>query len=282
MTIAELQKKFQEQLALIYDTRESRAITQLALEHLLNLNRVKISLEKFRLLTTEEQKQAGEVLARLINQEPIQYITGKAYFYGLDFVVSPSVLIPRPETEELVQWIIEREKERGSFSILDIGTGSGCIAITLKKEIPQSNVHAMDISIDALQVAYTNAKKQNQPIHFIQCDVINDDWQETKYDVIVSNPPYIGADEKYLMRKNVLNHEPHLALFAEGDALIFYKTIALKALQSLTNEGVLYFEINENKAVEVAEILKHSGYADVEIKNDMSGKPRMAKAVKPN
>lgn len=280
MTIAELQKTFHEQLALIYDTRESRAITQLALEHLLNLNGLKIGLEKFRLLTTCQRQQADEMLDRLQKHEPIQYIIGKTYFYGLEFLVNSTVLIPRPETEELVDWIIREEKKRETLSILDIGTGSGCIASALKYQIPQAKVCAMDISEAALNTARKNANALKQSVQFIQGDALNDDWQKESYDIIVSNPPYISADEKYLMRKNVLNYEPHIALFAAGEALIFYKTISTKALQSLSKGGVLYFEINENKADAVAQILKTAEYTAIEIKKDISGKPRMARAVK--
>ncbi|MBL7778755.1 MAG: peptide chain release factor N(5)-glutamine methyltransferase [Chitinophagales bacterium] len=282
MTIAELQKTFHEQLALIYDTRESRAITQLALEHILNLNGPKISLEKFRLLTTYQQQQADEMLERLQKHEPIQYIIGKTWFYGLEFFVNSTVLIPRPETEELVDWIIQVEKKRDALSILDIGTGSGCISITLKHQLPNAKVCAMDISEEALNIARNNANALKQSVQLIRGDALNDDWQKESYNIIVSNPPYISADEKEIMHKNVLQYEPHTALFAEGDALIFYRTIADKALQSLTPGGALYFEINENKGDDVIELLRVRGYKNIELKTDMSGKPRMVRAEKSN
>ncbi|MCS6934218.1 MAG: peptide chain release factor N(5)-glutamine methyltransferase [Chitinophagales bacterium] len=263
----------------IYDARESRSITRMAVSHLLGLDTLHLTLERNLLLTYEQRRTALEILNRLEQGEPIQYILGKAEFYGREYVVTPDVLIPRPETEELVHWIYQREKERKKLRILDIGTGTGCIAITLKCLIPMADVSAMDISEKALQVAETNARKHQALIRFLQQDVFNHAWLAGKYEIIVSNPPYIGDEEKAELPPNVARYEPAIALYAEGDALKFYRVIAQGAKSALVKGGSLYFELNSVTANDTAQLVKETGFLNVEIKNDINGKPRMLRAI---
>ena len=228
-------------------------------------------------LTTHQEEILNDYLNRLLKYEPVQYILGYAEFYGLKFKVSPAVLIPRPETEELVEIIIS---EIGSpqSKILDIGSGSGCIPITLKKNIPDADVTGIDISEDALHIAKENAIANNVDVSFARMDILKN-MPEDKFDMIVSNPPYIGYDEKEKMNDNVLIYEPHLALFSD-DPLLFYKRIAEIAPQILNPNGRIYLEVSEFRANEVAEIFSKGGedagiMARVQIKKDMSGKDRM-------
>jgi release factor glutamine methyltransferase len=220
---------------------------------------------------------------RLLAGEPVQYVVGFAWFYGLKFKVNPFVLIPRPETEELVEWILETSKKESMLdaSILDIGTGSGCIPVTLKVKNAQFNVSCLDVSESALITASRNAYRNNVEIDF-KCVNILDETQQTplgKFDVIVSNPPYIPEREKALMHSNVLDFEPHLALFVEDDnALIFYEIIANFAQKHLNTEGYLFFECNEYNAHDVETMLKKKEFRDIVLKQDMSNKDRMIRA----
>jgi release factor glutamine methyltransferase len=220
---------------------------------------------------------------RLLEGEPVQYVVGFAWFYGLKFKVNPSVLIPRPETEELVHWILETIKKETlkNVSILDIGTGSGCIPITLKVKNDALNVSSVDVSESALITASRNAFRNNVDIDF-KCLNILDDTQQMqlgKFDIIVSNPPYIPKKEKALMHKNVLDFEPHLALFVEDDnSLIFYENIADFAQKHLNTEGYLFFECNEHNAHEVETVFSKRHFCDIVLTQDMSGKDRMIRA----
>ena len=219
-------------------------------------------------------------LENLSKGQPLQYIVGKAFFYGREFLVNSKVLIPRPETEELCQWIIE-DTTLNNPSILDIGCGSGNIPITLEQEIKNSSVFAIDISTDALGVAQENSKLNNSKVQFEQMDILN--WQtatkffENKFDVIVSNPPYILEKEKILMRKNVVDFEPHLALFVEQNPMLFYDTIAEFAKEHLTENGKLFFEINENYYTECKNVLLKMNFVNIELRKDFGGKYRMIK-----
>jgi release factor glutamine methyltransferase len=220
---------------------------------------------------------------RLLSGEPVQYVVGFAWFYGLKFKVNPFVLIPRPETEELVEWILDTTKKdaRLDAAVLDIGTGSGCIPVTLKVKNGQLSVSCLDVSESALITASRNAYRNNVEIDF-KCVNILDETQHTPlgtFDVIVSNPPYIPEKEKTLMHKNVLDFEPHLALFVEDDnALVFYETIANFAQNHLNTEGYLFFECNEHNAHEVKNILEKKDFRDIVLRQDMSGKDRMIRA----
>jgi release factor glutamine methyltransferase len=219
-------------------------------------------------------------LENLSKGHPLQYIVGKSFFYGREFLVNSKVLIPRPETEELCQWIIE-DTLLNNPSILDIGCGSGNIPITLEQEIKNSNVFAIDISTDALGVAQENSKLNNSNVQFEQMDILN--WRNTnkflknKFDVIVSNPPYILEEEKILMRKNVLDFEPHVALFVKQNPMLFYDTIAEFAKEHLTENGKLFFEINENYYTECKNVLLKLNFVNIELRKDFGGKYRMIK-----
>jgi release factor glutamine methyltransferase len=221
------------------------------------------------------EKMVG-IVSRLKNYEPIQYILGETEFYGLNLIVNPAVLIPRPETEELVQWIT-KSKLPGESVILDIGTGSGCIALAIKSRLKNSDVFGTDISEKALDVARLNAFKNNLDVVFFQADILK--WEEFEwknYDVIVSNPPYIRESEKGQMNSNVLDYEPENALFvSDRDPLVFYHSIATFAEIYLAKNGILFFEINENLGSEINEMLVDLGLNDIEIRKDINGKNRM-------
>lgn len=219
----------------------------------------------------------NDSLERLKKKEPLQYITGKAYFFDEVFRVDNSVLIPRPETEELVRLAIEIIRKNEHRSILDIGTGSGCIAIILKKKLPHLKVYASDVSKKALKIAGTNAKIIDVEVEFLENDIlINQNWKELpKVDLIVSNPPYIGIDESKTLADNVLNYEPHLALFSEGDALMFYKKIT--EFGFLKNSSLL-FEINEKFGKETRLSIDMFGYKNISVIKDMQGKDRFCHA----
>lgn len=281
MTVSELQKKFRDELSGIYSERESHSITNLVFEKTLQLDRVKISLEKFRILTTEQQKDLQQILQRLKNHEPVQYILGEADFCGLKFVVNNSVLIPRQETEELVEWIIsETANVKREIRLLDIGTGSGCIPISISKKNPAAIIEGCDVSEDALRIAAENNLMNGTSVNFFPCDILTEALPHKFYDIIVSNPPYVLEMESFSMQKNVLDYEPHIALFVpDNDALIFYRRIAEQAMHALKPNGKLFFEINEEKGKEVRELLLASGFINVEIRKDINGKNRMVKTT---
>jgi len=225
--------------------------------------------------------QLKEIQRRILAHEPIQYILGMTYFYDLKFKVNPAVLIPRSETEELVAWILEDHSTHQNLRILDVGTGSGCIPITLKSKSPNYQVAAVDVSTKAIKVAQENAKMNKVEVDFQELNILNKiNWKILpSYEIIVSNPPYIPEREKSLMRENVLNHEPALALFVtDEDPLIFYRTIIEFGKSQLTNGGWLYFETNEYNANEVEALLFKAGYFDIEKRQDIQGKDRMVKA----
>jgi release factor glutamine methyltransferase len=216
------------------------------------------------------------IILRLKNAEPIQYILGETEFYGLKLKVDPSVLIPRPETEELVDWIIQ-SKLRENCNVLDIGTGSGCIALAIKSQLNKSKVSGMDISESAIETARQNAGENGLEVDFFQGDILNlSNFTDRKYDVIVSNPPYIREIEKPLMHSNVLNFEPENALFVpDEDPLVFYRAITDFASKCLNKNGSLFFEINETLGAEMSALLADFGFSDIEIRKDINGKNRM-------
>lgn len=259
---------------------EIRAFTTLILKEVCNLSFSDIVACKFTELSDNEKQNIISIVKRLQNGEPIQYILGITEFYGLDFKVSSSVLIPRPETEELVEWILLDTKQLNPH-ILDIGTGSGCIAIALANKMRYATVDAWDISSDALEVAQQNAIANSVSVKFSRVDVLARQNFDKKFDIIVSNPPYIKESEKELMSKNVLDFEPHQALFVSNhDALIFYSRIADIAMQQLNKNGLLYFEINQARGQEVVQLLQEKSFINVELKKDISGNYRMIRAMK--
>ncbi|UJP66031.1 peptide chain release factor N(5)-glutamine methyltransferase [Mongoliitalea daihaiensis] len=276
MSIRELYQRYTNQLSTIYSSHEAGELSLWLMEHFLGIRRIDLLQNKKIGEIPLGMKQALEALMR---QEPIQYILGKAPFYGREFRVSPAVLIPRNETEELVHLII-KENTIPNPSILDIGTGSGCIPISLALEIPEARVAALDISEEALEVAKENAKDLRANIDFYQTDILKDAIPVDNLDIIVSNPPYVKYSEKELMQPNVLEHEPHLALFVyDEDPLIFYREIAIKAKISLKTGGKLYLEINEGLGKETANLLATIGYQQVQIHQDLNGKDRMISAT---
>lgn len=283
--IRSITKFFHDELHGLYSVEEIENFIFYAFEHYLGLTRTDLFLKANDTITESELLKFNNIVKRLKKQEPIQYILGETWFYGLKLNVNPAVLIPRPETEELVDWIVKEFRVQGSrFNVLDVGTGSGCIAIALKKNIPNAEVFALDISQEALDVVRRNAAINEVNVNFMQADILKNDpsFQYFNFfDVIVSNPPYVLQSEKESMMPNVLAHEPHLALFVnDNDPLLFYKAIINFAQKHLADKGKLFFEINEAKADDVRSLLLQSGFKNVEVKKDLSGKERMIRAEK--
>lgn len=264
----------------IYPEKEALAITNRLLEHFLDIAPTQRVLERDKVPDAEKTFLLNKAASRLLNHEPLQYVTGKAYFMDLEIAVNPSVLIPRPETEELVGLVIE-EIRSGRFSksikILDIGTGSGCIALALKHYLPHCEVFAIDISAEAIQTALSNAGICGTEINFLEMDILHQaSWDNLpEFDVIVSNPPYVTESEKKWMLPNVLRFEPHLALFVpDGDPLVFYKAIATFAKAKLKDNGSLWFETNERFGSLTREILINEGFTESNIFHDIHEKER--------
>lgn len=264
-----------------YPENEIKAFERIILEKVCGMDYTQQILMRKQKLDDRFFQPVSEMVGRLKNYEPIQYIVGRTEFYGLSLRVTPAVLIPRPETEELVQWITESDLPR-TGRILDVGTGSGCIALALKKQLPLALVSALDLSEDALKIARQNAEINKLNVHFFQADILHpkNTCRET-YTVIVSNPPYVRESEKAVMSPNVLNHEPHSALFvSDTNPLLFYRKIATLARTFLEENGHLFFEINENLGHEVAELLSDNKFRNIEVKKDLSGKTRMVRCKK--
>jgi release factor glutamine methyltransferase len=285
MKVSQVIFRYKEALKDSYHEGEISQIIYLVFEHVKNFSKIDLVTRKDEVVSESEEKQLDDILSQLIKNKPIQYILGYSWFYGIKIIVNSAVLIPRQETEELVDWIIKDEGKRpkDEIQILDICTGSGCIAIALKKNLPGARVSALDVSTEALAVAEINAAANHQNIQFIQADILQKELTGRKlsYDIIVSNPPYVLESEKKEMQKKELDYEPHLAMFVKHeDPLIFYSHIADLAAGNLTAGGKLYFEINEKKGREVTELLMDKGFSDVTIKHDLNGKHRIIRAVK--
>lgn len=264
----------------LYGNGEARAITDYVLDVCFGLSKADILCGAVEEMTAEKTVELNKIFNRLTKGEPVQYVLGRAEFCGRWFNVRPGVLIPRPETEELCAWITADSKASASPEVLDIGTGSGCIAITLQLDMPESKVTAWDISADALDVARENAQQLGANVNFVKLDALNAK-PEGEWDVIVSNPPYICEKEKKDMAVNVLEHEPHTALFVpDADPLLFYRAITRLAVQTLSKGGRLYFEINPIYADDTCHMMRAEGMTAVELRSDMYGKQRMAKGVK--
>lgn len=286
MLLKSIKNLFQKELEPLYGANEVDSFFSMLLEHYLQIKQITLIIEPQYALSVEEEQPLFEALARLKLQEPIQYIVGEVEFHSLVFKVSPSTLIPRPETEDLVRWIIEDYHDiHQKFKLLDIGTGSGCIAISLAKSLPTSEVVALDVSAEAIAVAKENASSNHVEIEFIETDILSDsaslNFKKESLDLIVSNPPYVRQMEKQAMKPNVLEHEPHLALFVENDdALLFYKAIAQFAMIHLKSNSPIYFEINQYLREEMFQLMRSLGYVSVEIRKDIFGNDRMLKALK--
>ncbi|MFA4868789.1 MAG: peptide chain release factor N(5)-glutamine methyltransferase [Pedobacter sp.] len=284
MKLQDLARKFKEGLHDIYGHDEAESIFLIAIQSVLQYKRADYLLKKAEVLSAEHLSKLQNILSELKTGKPLQYILGETVFYGFPFKVNGSVLIPRPETEELVEWIIESAELADvtgtGLRILDIGTGSGCIAVSLQKSLPNSKVSALDISKEAIEIASTNASLNEVDINFLQAD-IRTFTTEKKFDLIVSNPPYITQHEKEEMHNNVLEHEPHLALFvADEKPLEFYEAIADFAWLGLSDMGLLFFEINEHLGQETIDMLSSKSFINIELKKDMQGKDRMIKCEK--
>lgn len=275
-------KHIRKSLAGYIDQSEINSMSRYIIEDVTGLSLSAILTDKSKQITAEQRRSIDKIISRLQNFEPIQYILGYCEFYGLSFDVKTGVLIPRSETEELVDLIIKDHKN-ATPSILDIGTGSGCIAISLSKNIPNSKVEAWDISEEALKIAKENASKNKVSTEFRLINVLGDVPIDMKFDIIVSNPPYVLDSEKAEMEKHVLDHEPHLALFVpDNEALMFYERIADVAKTLLTSDGHLYFEINSMKGQETLDVLEKKGFTDILLIQDIYGKDRIIKAKRPN
>lgn len=288
-TIHQARQQLQQALEGLYDTEEAKAMGQIVLESVLQLNRLSIQLNKNQNLTTEQFQQLNKITPRLLQKEPIQYVLGDAHFYGLSLKVTPSVLIPRQETEELVHWVLESiphyiyqlPHNSKNFKLLDIGVGSGCISLALKKAFPKAQITGIDVSEKALQLAQENSDTLQLPIHLQKIDVLNRTlWSLLpKFHCIVSNPPYICENEKESMNENVVSHEPELALFVPNDdPLIFYKAIADLALLKLHPNGLLFFEVSAHFGEDCRKMLIDKGF-QAKLRKDMNNKARMIQAI---
>lgn len=275
MTYDELWRR----LAAVYDAGEAKAIVRMVLDERFGLSATDVYCGKVTQLSSDEQAELEKIMLRLEQAEPVQYVLGWANFCNRPFSVAPGVLIPRPETEELCSWITEDVGNRQQPAILDIGTGSGCIAISLALDIKGSAVSAWDISTDALRIAKENAARLGADINIMKQDALTPPQDADRWDVIVSNPPYICEKEKAEMERNVLDKEPAIALFVpDNDPLLFYRAIALYGTKALKPKGMLFFEINAAYAAETCNMLRQLGYVDVEARNDLFGKARMVRA----
>lgn len=266
--------KLRNSLIPLYGKRESDAIIRLIFYYLKNWNLTDILIHQDEELSPYIKEKIDEILKRLLNFEPIQYITGEARFHGMEMKIKPGVLIPRPETEELVDLIIDENKDREDLKILDVCSGTGCIAIALARNLPYSIVTGVDFSMEAIEVAKTNLDVLKTKVNLICANIFS--WQpEGKFDIIVSNPPYVLDREALTMEKNVLNYEPHEALFVRDDnPLIFYNRIADIAKAHLEEKGKLYFEINPITSDSLQLLMKEKGFTDIRIFLDSSGKKR--------
>ena len=279
MLLKQYKTHFFDLLKNIQDEQEIESFFFILTEYLHNLKRIDVALNPDFEISDAAIEKWNAILAQLQQEKPIQYITREAWFYGLRFEVNENTLIPRPETEELVEWIIESiksEVQSRKLEILDIGTGTGCIPISVKTNLPQANVSAIDVSEKALEVAKRNAASNKVEINFIQTNILEVLDLNQNFDVIVSNPPYVRNLEKQEIKKNVLDYEPHLALFVEdNDALLFYRKIAQLALKNLSPNGLLFFEINQYLGNETVELLENLGFKNIELKKDIYGNDRM-------
>jgi release factor glutamine methyltransferase len=283
-TIKDVFVAFKQSLDKVYDANEIEALTLMVINEITELSKAQIKAFPEKEIANEQIEKLNNILPRLKTGEPIQYILGHTEFYGLLFKVSPSVLIPRPETEELVEWVLTSvgSCQLAVSNILDIGTGSGCIAISIKKNLPEAQITAIDISAKALAIAKQNADLNKVNIDFIEADILNpsSEIESLKFEIIVSNPPYVTLHDKTQMHFNVIDFEPHNALFVpENDPLIFYKAIADFALKTLQPNGLLFLEINESLGNETVELLADKGFKNIELRKDMSGRDRMIKAT---
>lgn len=268
-----------QQLQGQYPDAEIRSFINLLLQKVTGFNRTQLIVNKNTIFSEEQTVLVQAFVEKLKKFVPLQYVLGETEFYGLQFQLTPEVLIPRPETEELIEWIAKLENQNSHISILDLGTGSGCIAISLKNIFENASVFATDISDNALRVAKLNGHNLNLKVHFYQSDILKMQPEKNRWDVIVSNPPYIPVAEMKEMLANVVDYEPHTALFVPNEKpLLFYDAIAEYALNSLKPSGKLFFEIHRDFGTQCVEMLLSKGFSQIELKKDLSGNDRMIKA----
>lgn len=281
MTLYNFKNIFSEELKNIYTKQEIEVLFFIVLEHCAKISKIDYFLHSKNELPTEKITCLEWFLKELQKNKPIQYLLKETTFFGLSFYVDTSVLIPRQETEELVDWILQSVDKQESIKILDVGTGSGCIAISLAKNLPNAEIFGIDISSEALQVAKMNAEKNSVSISLLQKNIFEMENLPHQYDIIVSNPPYVRELEKAEIARNVLDNEPHLALFVPDEKpLIFYEKIADLAKKHLSENGKLFFEINEYLGNEMCEMLSEKGFRNIELRCDLSAKDRMILAQK--
>jgi release factor glutamine methyltransferase len=298
MKLAAAERYIRNSLEEVYDTNEARIMADMLVEHFTSFSRSNRLMNTETVLTPEQEVAINKGVERLLKHEPIQYIMNKCWFYEMELFVDPSVLIPRPETEELVEWIIQDVRSSGYnvfsrgttesdettlLKILDVGTGSGCIALAIKKEMPLAEVWGCDVSEEALNVARRNGSALDIRVDFQGLNFLDPLQQKQlpTVDILVSNPPYIPIRDKELMNKNVVDHEPHTALFVpDEDALLFYKALAKFASQRLHHNGSIYMEIHEDLGNEVVKLFREEGYNKIELRKDMQQKNRMVKVRK--
>ena len=280
MKINQLQTLFHKELASLFPKTEIDSFYNILVEHKLGMTRIDRAMQPQFELNREQTSYFTRTIEALRNETPVQYITGTSHFYGSTFNVNSNVLIPRPETEDLVSWILEDIRKEAKIDILDIGTGSGCIAISLAKNLKNATVWALDFSEDAIQTAKVNALANKVDIQFLQQDILKTHELDKSFDIIVSNPPYVRELEKKEIQKNVLAYEPHSALFVEDtNPLIFYDKITTLAGKHLNPNGKLYFEINQYLATEMMEMLRNKGFTKNELRKDIFGNDRMTKSM---
>lgn len=280
MNIKELNTLIHTSLNSLYPKEEIQVFYFMLLEFYGNISRTNVLLSPELNLDNSLTISILNAVEELKTEKPIQYILGETEFFNNRFFVNENVLIPRQETEELVAWIISETSKNQEVTILDIGCGSGCISISLAKALPKTKVSALDVSQKALDIAQKNAQRNNAEIKFLHQDILQTDSLSEKYDVIVSNPPYVRESEKREIQNNVLNYEPHLALFVPDEKpFLFYEKITDLAKKSLNAKGKLFFEINQYLSKEIINMLKDKGVRDIELREDLSGNPRMIKAV---
>lgn len=280
MKLKDFRNLFNKELTNLYPKTEIDAFFFRLIEYKLNFKLIDVFSKEDFIISSDILLDMNIVINKLKNEEPIQYILGKTEFYNLPFIVNKNVLIPRPETEELVNWVINQVKNNTSYkTLLDIGTGSGCIPISIKKNCPNLKVSTLDVSLKAIEIAKQNAVQNKVEIQFIHMDILQVKTLENKFDIIISNPPYVREIEKKEINNNVLKNEPHVALFvSDENPLIFYNKIADLAKKHLNTNGLLFFEINQYLGKETKTLLHEKGFKNVELKKDLFGNDRMIKA----
>lgn len=281
MTPKNIRQQYRSELLGLYPEGEIDSMFYRLLEHWADKTRLTMSLEPESELTRDQAKALIDALAWLKQEYPVQYLIGEVTFLGRSFKVTKDVLIPRPETEELVHWIISDHKDRASLNLLDVGTGSGCIAVSLACALSGSKCSALDVSTAALKIAEQNASMHKAEVNFLQKDILKAESLPGVYDIIASNPPYVRQNERASMRGNVLKYEPETALYVDNeDPLVFYRAIGKLALNSLKPGGRLYFEINQFMGSETRSLLEELGFGEIALRNDLFGAPRMIRARK--